>query len=351
MKKSTIFLVSLFTLLLGNGLLFVAKEKPQWIDTFYAELAYPFIFNSREWFFSSFPFSIGDCFYICLIGSVFIQLRQLFSKQWKHGLLHLFLLVSVLFAWFQLSWGLNYYKTPMSQQFKTVEKYSEQELIRLTGFFAVKSNELHAKLSNVDSLAIEFTDNTTGLIQRMQLAYSATDNVGKVKVSLFSLPLSYMGFSGYLNPFTLEAQINGRIPKINLPITIAHEMAHQQGYAAENEANFIAFLNAYNHPDLDIQYSASLFAFRYCYAELRKANPAQAKEIAQTLKSGIFANFATSTAFWKAHQNPFEPLFKKSYDNYLKVNNQASGIQSYNQVVSLLLQQFKVSDNFRPIEK
>ncbi len=277
----------------------VSKDEPIWIDTLYVDLIYPLIFQSREWFFSSFPFSMGDFLYLSIIGLVFIQLKKLFSKHWKDALLLLFVSASVLFIWFQLSWGINYYRTPMSEQFTAERKYGEKELIRLTEFFAARSNELHVKLSKEDSLAVEFADDTADIIKRMQLAYSVSDNVGKVKVSLFSIPLSYMGFSGYLNPFTLEAHINGRIPKIDLPLTIAHEMAHQQGYAAENEANFIGFLHAYNHPDLDIQYAASLFGFRYCYAELRKANPTKAKEIAQTLRRGIFSILLPRLPFGK----------------------------------------------------
>ena len=351
MKIRSIFFGNLFFLLLGISLLFVAKEKPLWIDSVYVEKVYPLVFSSREWFFSALPFSIGDFFYACLIIWFVIQLRRLFSKHWKQSLLLLFLSFTILFYWFQVSWGLNYHRTPIGQKLKAKEKYTEEELIELTSFFAMRSNLLHEQLSPNDSLAIQFKDNTASLIERMQLAYTSSDNVGRVKVSLFSFPLSYMGFSGYLNPFTLEAQVNGRIPKINLPITIAHEMAHQQGYAAENEANFIGFLTAYNHPDRDIQYAASLFGFRYCYAELRKANPAKAKEIAQNLRPGIFANFAISTAFWKKHQNPFEPLFKKSYDTYLKANSQTNGIQSYNNVVSLLLQQFNVDENLGTFKK
>ena len=33
-----------------------------------------------------------------------------------------------------------------------------------------------------------------------------------LKKSLLSLPLSYMGYSGYLNPFTLESQANAKMP-------------------------------------------------------------------------------------------------------------------------------------------
>jgi hypothetical protein len=63
-----------------------------------------------------------------------------------------------------------------------------------------------------------------------------------IKPSLISVPLSYMGFGGYLNPFTNEAQVNDCLPKYNFPTTTLHEMAHQIGYASESEANFIGFL-------------------------------------------------------------------------------------------------------------
>ena len=61
---------------------------------------------------------------------------------------------------------------------------------------------------------------------------------------MYSLPLSYMGYAGYLNPFTLESQVNSKIPTLNLITTLLHETAHQMGYASEKEANFIAYYSA-----------------------------------------------------------------------------------------------------------
>ena len=56
-----------------------------------------------------------------------------------------------------------------------------------------------------------------------------------------------MGFSGYINPFTLEAQINMKIPKLNYITTASHEMAHQLGISNESEANFVAFISSINN--------------------------------------------------------------------------------------------------------
>ena len=78
-----------------------------------------------------------------------------------------------------------------------------------------------------------------------------------LKKSLLSLPLSYMGYSGYLNPFTLESQVNAKMPIQSLITTSLHETAHQMGYASEKEANFIAYLSAIKSKDPYIQYAGT----------------------------------------------------------------------------------------------
>ena len=47
------------------------------------------------------------------------------------------------------------------------------------------------------------------------------------------------------------------------PYTIAHEMAHQLGYASETEANFIAFVVATETDDPMLKYSMLLQMFTY----------------------------------------------------------------------------------------
>ncbi|MDO7703348.1 MAG: DUF3810 domain-containing protein, partial [Flavobacteriaceae bacterium] len=231
--------------------------------------------------------------------------------------------------------------TPLTEKLKIQDQYSDSLLIELTNNFVRKSNSLHNQLSKSDTLAVSIPHSKEKITELIHKSYSDLNGnrlqVPKVKASLFSLPLSYMGFAGYLNPFTLEAQVNMRMPKINLPVTIAHEMSHQLGYAAENEANFIGFVNAFKNKDPYIQYAAVLFGFRHCFIDLRKRNPEHTKVIIKDLNRGILKNFAESEDFWKGYKNPLEPYFKKSYDTYLKANGQKSGIKTYNQMVAFLI--------------
>ena len=328
----------------------MASNYPERLETLYSNGLYPILYKARSLFFNRFPFSFGDLTYGFVFLTLFYLIKILEWENWSVTLLKVVAGGVLLLLWFELSWGLNYYRSPILQD-KESKTYTEKDLTQLTHFFALESNRLHLLLSKEDKLAVELKGSKKEIIKRLEAVSDGNKINGKAKISLFSLPLSYMGFSGYLNPFTLEAQVNGRIPKINLPLTAAHEMAHQQGFSAENEANFIGFLRCYKHPDLDIQYAASLFGFRYTYGELYKVNPAKAKEILCDLFPGILENFKASSTFWQKHKNPLEPYFKKSYDRYLKVNNQIEGIQSYNAVVSLLIAYFKVKDNLSKSEK
>lgn len=322
----------------------VISLYPEKVEFYFSQTFYPFLFNLQHVFIKPIPFSFGDLLYlslgiyICYSITCFL-LKFRFPK--ISDTIDIGVFFSLLFLLFQLNWGINYHRTPLAEKLPTEKQYSDSLLIDLTTRFAIMSNTLHSQLSSSDTLAVSIPYAKKEIANRIQSSYDDlwinSVDVPQVKASLFSLPLSYMGYAGYLNPFTLEAQVNMRMPKINLPVTIAHEMAHQLGYAAENEANFVGFINTFNNADPYLKYAAALFGFRHCYSDLIKRYPDQAKILVQQLNLGILKNFAESRDFWEEYKNPFEPFFKESYDAYLKANGQESGIKTYNQMVAFLI--------------
>ena len=82
---------------------------------------------------------------------------------------------------------------------------------------------------------------------------------------------------------------------------------------------------------------------RYTIFELYKRDKDLYTAIFKTINKGIVKDFRASSNFWKAYKNPFEPIIKKGYNAYLKANNQANGIKSYNYVVDLLISYFENS--------
>jgi len=162
-----------------------------------------------------------------------------------------------------------------------------------------------------------------------------------IKKSLFSLPLAYMGFGGYLNPFTNEAQVNDKLPMYGFPMVVCHEMAHQMGYGSESECNFIGFLACIKNDDLNFQYSAYAMTLRYCLNAIEEQNLANLKPIIAQINPGILANFKESETFWENYETPIETGFKLFYDNYLKMNQQKDGLDSYSKFLDLLINFYK----------
>ena len=52
-------------------------------------------------------------------------------------------------------------------------------------------------------------------------------------------------------------------------------------------------------------------------------------------------NYQEVQNFWKSYENPIEPVFEKTFDNFLKANNQSDGMKSYSYVVALLVNYFE----------
>lgn len=320
------------------------KKYPIEIEQYYSTLLYPCLFDLHRFFFKLLPFSLGDLFYFLILALIIAQLASFIRKpkgDFKKGVVRFIALISLVHFLFYLNWGLHYYRVPLAQKLNYEKKYTEQQLIITLEHLIETANILHAQLVNEDTLGVQIPYDKKTLMRLLNDTFVPLGTPSGIQPysnnSIWSIPLSYMGYAGYLNPFTLEAQVNSKIPKLSYITTVVHEMAHQTGIAAENEANFIAFYNAIKHSDPFIQYAGYTFALRYCYGELFKSRPEKAKEILSSVRPGIINNFREQSAFWKMYENPFEPYFKKGYDRYLKANGQIEGIQSYNAMVALVI--------------
>ena len=327
----------------------LAKSNPHWIEINFSQNIYPFFFNIRAFLFKKIPFSFGDiAYFIAILFMIWSILNSIKQKQIQMAFINILAIISLFSLLFHISWGLNYYRIPLNEKLNYKIKYNEDELEKTLVFMIEKTNELHEKLSNQDSIPVQIPysrEKITQLIEeRFDFDLDNFEIQPFLKNSLWSTLLSYMGFAGYINPFTLESHINKKIPKLNYIATASHEMAHQLGIASESEANFVAFYTNSKHPNPFIKFAAYSFALNYCYSELFKANQEKAKMQLSKLNSGVLKNFQQLSAFWKKFQNPFEPYFKKGYDSYLKMNGQAKGIESYNAMVSMVIA-YTLKDN------
>jgi Protein of unknown function (DUF3810) len=325
---------------------------PNFVETYYSNGLYQFTSKALRVVFGWIPFSIGDILYTIAgiyIIRWFILNRKRFKKDTKGWFIDVFTAISILYFAFHIFWGMNYYRLPIHKSLNIDNKYTTEELVAVTKKLIEKSNTIHFSINKNDSLKIEIPYSKQELLQKTTNGYDLLAEKfpllkytpSSTKLSIYSLPLTYMGFSGYLNPFTNEAQIDGLIPLYKYPTTACHEQAHQIGYAAENETNFIGFLAAIHNEDIYFKYSGFVLALRHCLNEVYRRDKDLYKSLISSINKGILANYQESYDFWEDYQNPLEPLFKITYSRFLKANNQDKGIESYSYAVALMVNYLK----------
>lgn len=328
------------------------SRYPEFIETYYSNGFYPLISRLFRYTLGWIPFSFGDLLYASAIiyGIRWLYLnRKRLRQDTKRWFIDVFAALSIFYFAFHLFWGINYYRLPLHANLHLEADYTTEQLITVTKRLIEKSNAIYTEIKKEDTVKIDIPYSKSDILELAPIGYRNLKKTfphleyhpKSIKKSLFSYPLTYMGFSGYLNPFTNEAHLDTMIPVYLFPTTTSHEIAHQLGYAAENEANFIGCLAAINHDDLYFKYTGYTFALRFCLNELYNRDEALFDILLETVNKGILNNFKEVREFMDAYDNPLEPLFKAFYSHFLKANNQAKGMESYSYVVALLVNYFE----------
>lgn len=323
-------------------------KYPLFVETYYSNGLYPILSKASRWALGWIPFSFGDLMYIVAIFLILRALFFLIKRRFRESRAFLYQALSsvaIVYAAFHLLWGMNYYRLPLHQSIDIDNQYTTSDLLVLSEKLLDKANSLHQQLAPSDSAAVVYAFAKADIYKQSLKSYpslqaqfpSLTYEPESIKTSLLSYPLSIMGYSGYLNPITNEAQVNGCIPRYRLPVVSSHEQAHQLGYAKENEANFFAVLASLNNDDPYFQYSGTIFALRYCLNDIYSRDRAQGEAFRSRIRPGIISQYRESQEFWQRMDNPLEPFFKLFYTEYLKANNQPEGMKSYSYMVALLV--------------
>ncbi len=343
----------LWILLLSLQFIFIrwAKSNPEWVEINYSQTIYPFTSNFLRKLTGWIPFSIGDILYIILAISILSFLwRKVRTRKasWDVTINKAGWLVCIAYFWFHAIWGMNYYRQPLHKVLGLNHKYSTEELEKVVEKLTEISNKQHRIIVSNDSIKVntpytneEIFNKTVPSYKALQKTFLTLDYSTKsIKHSIFSKPLIYMGFSGYINPFTVEAQVSSLLLPYKMPTTSGHEEAHQLGFAKENEANFIGALACMHSEDPYFKFSGYTFALRYCVHDLYRRDQQKGICAIEKINKGIRLNWQEVREFWDRYENPTEPLFKAFYNQFLKANNQSKGIKTYSYVVALFVNYF-----------
>ena len=329
------------------------------VEAGFATGVYPYMAVILRFLTGWLPFSAGDVLYaaaaIWLLVRLVKLLGLLFKRKatWRgflYGVGKTAIKLLCLYLVFNVLWGLNYYRQGISYQLKLGEgKYSTQDLQRLTDTLVVRVNNSRRLLG--DS-SFSYPPNR----QVFTAATQAYDSVAltypflryrakSIKPSLYGNFNNYLGFLGYYNPFTGEAQVNTTVPVYVQPFTTCHELGHQLGYAKENEANFAGVLSAKSSTDSAFRYALYFDLYSYAIRDLYRRDTSQVAFFRNQLLPGVRADYANLRTFYQRYTNPFEPYIRKAYANYLKANEQPMGMMSYNEVVAMVIAYIRKNGN------
>jgi hypothetical protein len=324
---------------------------PAAVESWYSTGIYPVIGRLQRFLFGWIPFSVGDLLYlfvgIWLVVKLVHLVRRLLRRQangrWVLSVLRrCVFMILLIYVLFNGLWGLNYDRRGIADQLQLkVEPYSTQELARLLQSVCGHLNELDSTAGQDRSAFSNHAALFAGAVGAYD-SLAAKDvrfryRPSSIKSSLFGYLNDYLGFGGYYNPFTGEAQVNTTLPVFSQPFTTCHEMGHQLGYARENEANFSGYLSARSSADAAFRYSVYFDMYLYAARELYSRDSTLVTPLRDHLRPGIRGDLRALQRFNRQFENPFEPLVRRLYGSYLRANRQPQGLMTYNEVTAWLI--------------
>ena len=344
-KLKFFFSFSFIPLIYFIGLI---KNENLFIENFYSNHLYVFISEKLRIlnYWTDIPF--GDLIYILMFFFIFYKIFQR-AKSLRNLLIELGALLTIITILFYFLWGINYKRVSIKNKIVSNQEVDIVKLVDFTNQLIDKINKKHLDLFNLDSIipidnrSFEEIKNTSvsdfknlktlkqDSIQNFDYTYPS------IKKSLFSNALTFMGFSGYINPFTGEANINTKIPKNSIPFVINHEIAHQLGTASEKDANFISYISLLNSSNQFHEFLALSYSLRVCLNELYVNDRKSYSNSVKKINIGILNNYKQTQNFWNKYNGPVELVSKKIYDKFLKQNDLKTGIKNYGETISLIL--------------
>lgn len=254
------------------------------------------------------------------------------------------MLLSV-WAGFCLLWGINYWTDSFQDKSGVyAQPVALEDLKAVTEYFAVQAA--------ASSEAVERDEHGLFAVPRKEIlenSVHAYDGISEVfpflgfddpgvKPMVFSRLMSVLDFTGFYCPYTGESNVNVHSPACMLPATIAHELAHQRGFASEQECNFLSVLASTTCADPAYIYSGWLIGYVYLGNALYPKDPDAYWAIRETVPEEVQLDLAYNNAYWAQFQDTaVQQASNKIYDGILKSYGDERGIQSYGTVVDLLV--------------
>jgi uncharacterized protein DUF3810 len=346
-----LFALAVWAVLLAES--FLAARDPDLVERAYSRSAYPLVARGLTAVSRLAPFAIAEVLLLAIVAALpwlaYCAVRALRARG-RLRRLGRFGIATVLVAGlvglaFELVWGINYDRRPVAALLGLDASPSlPSELASLASDLVAEAADLRRGLPEDPGGAMRLGGGLTDALARAPKAWDpAPEGLGaarlwvRPKAALLSPLMAYAGITGIYVPFTGEALVNGTMPDAELPFTACHELAHQRGFAREDEANYLAYVACRRHPDRDFQYAGTFAAARYALSALRRADAREYERVRESVPPPVERDISALVAWKQRYRSRLENVQSRVNDAYLRAQGQPEGVQSYGRMVDLLL--------------
>ncbi len=319
-------------------------------------ISVPFTFLS-----GLFPFSVGEVMIIAAIVLVMIGLPLtaillIFGRTFRKR--------TVSVAATVLAWALTfvfttetmncfvmYQCTPFSERYLSHSDHNNKELTTLYYALITEANKLAEEVSRDENgrfrLTCDYDTEAKNAMHKIAKDYPQLSgyypDAKKIMNSYF---MSQAELLGIYFPFSMESNYNPDMFEKNIPSTICHEYSHLKGVIQEDEANFIAYRACLESGNIEFRYSGVLDALEYVNNQMYDNDVPEAESLSAEISDKVRTDWYgfLPDDYWEENEDKevisTEVVTKASetaIDTNIKMNGREDGIESYNGVVTLLL--------------
>ncbi len=331
----------------------LAGQHPSIIEKYYSRGFYPFIATIFSFFSRLIPFSIWEIFWIVSFSILAISLLLVLVRKLKLGtfLLRLFQILAILYSFFYLSWGFNYFRPKIENRSKwSMPAPDEANFREVFDTIISKTNKSYSIIVNSDYKEIDALVEKSFKNNAPLFGINYPNGYRTPKKMILSSFFAKSGVSGYFGPFFNEVHVNRFVLPMEYPFVLAHEKAHQFGITEEAEANLAAFIICSGSEDQRLRYSGNVQLLSYFLSDAHQLQ--DRNEYANKIDSLVKKDILYQRKHWHSLENKTLDKVQTAANNvYLKTNRIKDGVNNYNRVVSLVISWYLNQKNDTIIRK
>jgi len=346
---------------MGTGITlfrFYAEIEPEKMEYGYSRAIYLFIADIFSLAGKSVPvpYSASELFiYLIIISMLIWGCAAVFktvirlragdeSKKWiffrllLNSTLNITAILAGGYFFFLSVWGFNYLRQPFFVSFNKnipivlepsdYDNLAEDMVALANRFYRIEKNPPNM----IDIQKIDEAVDRAVIKVVEKISHSGIPTPPPIKFLLSNSLLNMLGVSGLFLPIFMEPHINSNLILWEMPVTIAHEKAHFMGFASETDANLIAYIACLGSDTDILKYSASLeiIISLYPYLSQEKWQMIVKESLSQPVQNDIKAR-RERIQHCQERYSWLSRVSRESYNTYLKLNSQKTGIDSYHE--------------------